>query len=160
MHQPIRGWIHYIASPQNKCLKSLLLSLVFTKTKQISHAFHHQNKHTKGMGWRSPLECDTRAELFRAICLYELWNNMLQLQSITAHNLIWSNISLSEPISFFCRPYHKWQIQLIALTEMYTTPLCYVNNSQVWSTSQASCADGEMSITLLEFCLSHVVKWA
>ena len=25
--------------------------------KHISHALHHQNKQTKGMGWRSPLEC-------------------------------------------------------------------------------------------------------
>ncbi len=28
-----------------------------TMTKHISHALHHQNKYTKGMGWRSPLEC-------------------------------------------------------------------------------------------------------
>ncbi len=53
-------------------LKSLLLSLHLHKMKHISHALHHQNTETKGMGWWGSVQCKHNMSTLRGYTNYKV----------------------------------------------------------------------------------------
>ena len=147
------GWIQCKGFLQSRYLKSLLYTTCLQNMKHKSHALHHQNKPTKGVGWGSPLECLGSSQNLHFLSPPVLMHGGLR------HRLLSVFLGLWDLRCHCCAP-PQWHRTMLCTTDLRRAPpTCIMHHGTDKNVLASPTSDGHTSRSPLRTMVHNAGRW-